>query len=607
MSQLLAQLAMAIEEDGFLWHDPVSTVISVEEKLERLTNRVKNVKEQRWLQLPPSPKAKARSGRMSFGFESTPMGSDDDRRSTTLKLREMRTAAWNHKVSDVVSKRASDEEKSERRRSMGPSFRLRSVVDIPFVSFQEAAKKLEGCVPELLSESSRWQWKEKCIELVANLKSKGMLPAKLTEDEACALALYTALWEPLSDSFFYKLNQLLREGEFHGPLVEPHCSYLPMLKLMMLGLEKLPTMSGILWRGVAKDVSKEYKTNEIITWWAFSSCTDSMELLEEDMFLGSDGERTLFMLSMTCGFDVKALSFHPKQSEKLLPPGLAFRVIGQVKLGHGLIVIQLQQVDSPFCLLESVAKQSTPSVDPEKTGAIDEPSVATLEPFTIRPVLVMHVERAVGPPPTERTWRDEWAELQAENARLLDRPPVTASDAGKGGEHSIEAWISLRARSIGWKVEAGWVQSQAEAFTIISVRGSAALARALQERSDRFAACTHLVVGVLAIQAQNLTQPAPMCYFSLTGAIGLATKDHVWDALVQPDVAPGLSFVTSCIASGQATADGSNFPDDRGMLPRIETRSLSDSIHAESVDGVLFCLQHRILRILGQQVCAGGL
>ena len=40
-----------------------------------------------------------------------------------------------------------------------------------------------------------------------------------------------------------------------------------------------------------------------------------MEVLEDDTFLGTSGDRTLFMIQLNTGFDIKAFSFFPGQDE----------------------------------------------------------------------------------------------------------------------------------------------------------------------------------------------------------------------------------------------------------------------------------------------------
>jgi hypothetical protein len=84
-----------------------------------------------------------------------------------------------------------------------------------------------------------------------------------------------------------------------------------------------------------------------VTWWSFTSTTLEMSLLEDEQFCGKRGERTIFMISTTLGFDIKAFSFYEAEAEILLPPGLTFEVTGHMELGHGLVVVQMRQAAAP--------------------------------------------------------------------------------------------------------------------------------------------------------------------------------------------------------------------------------------------------------------------
>ena len=76
----------------------------------------------------------------------------------------------------------------------------------------------------------------------------------------------------------------------------------------------------------------------------------------------SGGERTVFMLSVSLGFDISAFSFYEAEAEVLLPPGITFEVTGQMAMGNGLFIVQMRQVESPLCLLNCLGsgEASTP-------------------------------------------------------------------------------------------------------------------------------------------------------------------------------------------------------------------------------------------------------
>ena len=158
--------------------------------------------------------------------------------------------------------------------------------------------------------------------------------------------------------------------------------------------------------------------------------------------------------------------------------------------------------------------------------------------------LVMTIERAVGKKPEGRTWKEEWVDAWMERCKL-EGDELASLEFETGGVASIEKKIENLAADIKWKVDNGWPQEQAEAYTVITANLRAPLAAAVRERSDRYAASTHLVCDVLAERAKQMTEAAPLVYMNLTGEFGLATDDPAWEALTQPGASAGLGFVTN--------------------------------------------------------------
>ena len=139
-----------------------------------------------------------------------------------------------------------------------------------------------------------------------------------------------------------------------------------------------------------------------------------------------------------------------------------------------------------------------------------------------------------------------------------------------GFVNSIEKMIKNLAPSIEWKVDHGWPQEQAEAYTVIGSCLGAPLAASVRDRSDRYAASTHVMCDVLAQRAKQMTEAAPLLYYDLTGKVGLATVDPAWKALTQPGASAGLGFVTNGVVQGD-TADSGCFPDDKGFYKCVNT------------------------------------
>ena len=133
-------------------------------------------------------------------------------------------------------------------------------------------------------------------------------------DEAAAIQLYTMEWKPRSQCLYVALNTVLRNENRNA--LEPWCLY---LKLMLTALTQVSSNKMVIWRGVKEDLSDKYEVGNEYVWWAFSSCTEELAVLESEFFLGKSGERTLFNISYDNGkkllpiliFQVKMkLSFH---------------------------------------------------------------------------------------------------------------------------------------------------------------------------------------------------------------------------------------------------------------------------------------------------------
>ena len=163
--------------------------------------------------------------------------------------------------------------------------------------------------------------------------------------------------------------------------------------------------------------------------------------------------------------------------------------------------------------------------------------------------------------PARRVWRS-LARLSRRSREVGARLRATSSPTGqsvppgafRGGSESVEARVAAFEKTIAWAKAAGWSDVHAEAYTLISCCGRAALARALRANSPAYAACTHLAFEALSSAAASLREPAPPCYTSLEGRFGLCALDPCWAALLDAGAKVGLQLVTSAIVFGDAGA-----------------------------------------------------
>ncbi|CAF1527411.1 unnamed protein product, partial [Rotaria sordida] len=210
----------------------------------------------------------------------------------------------------------------------------------PLLSLEEACEPLLNIVPRLPVH-------------IWIAKQNSQNPAEdLTQDESAAIRLYTMEWDSSTNessvSLYAHLNRTLKEID--RTKLRPWFRY---LKLFLSALAKLPVAPRqTVWRGIRADLSKDYPPGEQITWWAFSSCTTSLKILQSDLYLGTVGTRTLFSIETINGRAIRSHSHFTTEDEILLLPGTFLEVKSQFNPASDLHIIHLQQKIPPYVLLE---------------------------------------------------------------------------------------------------------------------------------------------------------------------------------------------------------------------------------------------------------------
>jgi hypothetical protein len=149
-------------------------------------------------------------------------------------------------------------------------------------------------------------------------------------------------------SLYSMLNRTLNMADREK--LRPYFRY---LKLFLTALVKLPCIPPLtIWRGVTKNISAQFPPGTVVTWWAFSSCTSSLTVLENNMYLGNTGERTLFSVEAINGRIIRAHSQFVTEDEILLLPGTQMIVQSQFSPAPDLYIIHLKQVVPEEVLLE---------------------------------------------------------------------------------------------------------------------------------------------------------------------------------------------------------------------------------------------------------------
>eukprot|EP01047_Picozoa_sp_COSAG01_P068786 COSAG01_NODE_10021_length_2273_cov_4.055198_3_plen_342_part_00 len=177
-----------------------------------------------------------------------------------------------------------------------------------------------------------------------------------TADQLGAVYLYTCAWAVATDSLYAVLNAQL--GKADRGLMKVWFLY---LKLLMTALAMEPPYVGTLWRGVSKAIGGEYIKGKKFRWWRFSSCTEDGDVLKNPLFLGENGERTLFSIDCKTGVKIQHLSAFPIEAEILIPAGTRFEVAQTITTGP-LTIVNLKEIDSGLQITQGInAASSTPA------------------------------------------------------------------------------------------------------------------------------------------------------------------------------------------------------------------------------------------------------
>ncbi|CAF1515382.1 unnamed protein product, partial [Adineta ricciae] len=207
----------------------------------------------------------------------------------------------------------------------------------PLVSLTEACAPLVTIIDNL------------SIYVQQALNETGKSPAdRLTVDESAAIRLYTFEWEDGHCSLYAALNRTLKTDARHN--LRPYFKYLKLFLTALAKLSCVPPL--VLWRGVTKDLSVQFPPGTSVIWWSFTSCTTSLPVLQNNMYLGDDGKRTLFSVEAINGRDIRAHSHFVNEDEVLLLPGTQMIVQSQFSPAPDLHIIHLKQIVPEEILLE---------------------------------------------------------------------------------------------------------------------------------------------------------------------------------------------------------------------------------------------------------------
>jgi hypothetical protein len=222
--------------------------------------------------------------------------------------------------------------------------------NIPLIPLEFAVEPLMTLLPSIQTYVSIA--KEKCSN-----------PADgLTCDQSASIMLCTMRWQPLDQCLSFVLNTILRSTDRQK--LKPWFSY---LKILLISLNRLPSIHRFIYRGIQYDVSEQYSKDQTIIWWDFSLCTKSIDQLYSNKYFNKKNVRTIFTIECSSSKDISKHSFDSSTNLIVLLPATQLKVIQCVRQKSNLYWIQLKEVESPFTLLKSV------SIDSEVSYASEIP------------------------------------------------------------------------------------------------------------------------------------------------------------------------------------------------------------------------------------------
>jgi hypothetical protein len=264
------------------------------------------------------------SSALSPGSSSTTATCTNSSNGTTVSIA---TAELAGRVSNFID---------ERGAQLGPLFQLFDNLAIP-ASLEEALVPIMA-KDDLKEAASFTRLIAMCNEAARDRIKFQKITPYLSVVEAAALLLYSA------DSKFYSMFNSKLRGQDRQQL-KP---FIRVIWLIMHALSKCPvSVKRHVYRGINADISADYPKGRTITWNAFSSCTTSLDILENEVFMGTTGPRTLFSLELTTnrGRVIAEASFHSNEEEVLLPPNSRFIIESSFCSADGLTILHLKELE----------------------------------------------------------------------------------------------------------------------------------------------------------------------------------------------------------------------------------------------------------------------
>ncbi|CAF3934102.1 unnamed protein product, partial [Rotaria sp. Silwood1] len=203
----------------------------------------------------------------------------------------------------------------------------------------------------------------------------------------------------------------------------------------------LPSASSqIIWRGVNEDLSKKFLPGSIITWWTFSSCTATMAVLENNIYLNTTGVRTILAIETINARVIRAESHSPNEDEILLLPGTQMVVESHSSPAPNLHIIHLKQIIPNETLLQSPLKDAylyPKNIARDRLASVYRayPGLTYADLYTLAGVVA--IENMGGPTIKWRSGRVDYSDGSK------SPPDGRLPDASKGAQHIRDVFYRM--------------------------------------------------------------------------------------------------------------------------------------------------------------------
>jgi len=154
----------------------------------------------------------------------------------------------------------------------------------------------------------------------------------LDDNEKGAIYLYT------TSVLYRRLNEALRNPNRSKVKV-----YFNYLRVFLQAYANMKAKSRVLYRGINKDLSKQYAKGATVVWWNVSSCTPNINVAKN--FGGGSSSGTMFHVKTRTAVPIMHLSAYQSEEEYILAPGTALKVETVVSKPNHATEIYLEEIE----------------------------------------------------------------------------------------------------------------------------------------------------------------------------------------------------------------------------------------------------------------------